>query len=451
MVASIHDALQAQHGPRRADRPDRRGHRGAVRRGVQGHQEPQPRVPRAGPQHADQRGGDRRHRQRPGPERDWSPSARSCSATSWFSPPTSSSTTRPNSATCTTIRFDLRLVVRTPMGGKRGYGATHSQCLEKHFLGLPDTRMIALHHRHDPGRIYDTLFADVDRPTIVIENKLLYGMRAARPAPEGFVLEHRRAVPDHPDSPRRSARPDDRLLRRDARSTSRRRSTRSSMITRSPPRSSARRSSTRSITGPIVESLRKSGRLLIVEEGQGFRRLRGRGCGPGRGASPGALKALRRLASPEHPIPSCGPLEKRSCRGRAMSSPPSGGSAIMAKPAHRRPARERQRRVRHAGALAGRRRRPVESGQSMAQIETSKTVVEIEAAAAGTLRHEAKEGQDVPIGEAIGLIGGAAAAVPASSPVERPAASIAPTLGTADQSPPASPGPRPPPGRRGER
>jgi pyruvate/2-oxoglutarate/acetoin dehydrogenase E1 component len=26
--------------------------------------------------------------------------------------------------------------------------------------------------------------------------------------------------------------------------------------------------------------------------------------------SPGALKALRRLASPEHPIPSCGPLEK---------------------------------------------------------------------------------------------------------------------------------------------
>ena len=48
-------------------------------------------------------------------------------------------------------QVDLRLVVRTPMGGKRGYGPTHSQSLEKHFLGLPGTRMLALHHRHDPG------------------------------------------------------------------------------------------------------------------------------------------------------------------------------------------------------------------------------------------------------------------------------------------------------------
>src|SRR3954469_17211299 len=76
------------------------------------------------------------------------------------------------------------------MGGKRGYGPTHSQSLEKHFLGLPGTRMLALHHRYDPGALYDALFETIDRPTIVVENKLLYGLRAGDAAPEGFALEH---------------------------------------------------------------------------------------------------------------------------------------------------------------------------------------------------------------------------------------------------------------------
>ena len=30
------------------------------------------------------------------------------------------------------------LVVRTPMGGRRGYGPTHSQSLEKLLIGVPD-------------------------------------------------------------------------------------------------------------------------------------------------------------------------------------------------------------------------------------------------------------------------------------------------------------------------
>ncbi len=69
------------------------------------------------------------------------------------------------------------LVVRTPMGGKRGYGPTHSQSIEKHFMGLPGTRMLAIHHRYDPGLVYDQVFESIDRPTIIIENKLLYGTR----------------------------------------------------------------------------------------------------------------------------------------------------------------------------------------------------------------------------------------------------------------------------------
>ena len=82
------------------------------------------------------------------------------------------------------------LIIRTPMGGKRGYGATHSQSLEKHLLGLPDTQVLAIHHRFDPGEFYDRLFATVDRPTLVIENKILYGLQVEGCPIEGFALEH---------------------------------------------------------------------------------------------------------------------------------------------------------------------------------------------------------------------------------------------------------------------
>ena len=49
------------------------------------------------------------------------------------------------------------LILRTPMGGRRGYGPTHSQSIEKHFLGVPGTRVLAMNHRSDPGEFYDYL------------------------------------------------------------------------------------------------------------------------------------------------------------------------------------------------------------------------------------------------------------------------------------------------------
>ena len=102
----------------------------------------------------------------------------------------------------------MPIVIRTPMGGKRGYGPTHSQCLEKHLLGIPDTRVLALHHRHDPAAIYEELFAAADLPTLVIENKTLYGQRVSAEAPEGFSwwrtderfpTSYLRAASDSPD------------------------------------------------------------------------------------------------------------------------------------------------------------------------------------------------------------------------------------------------------------
>jgi pyruvate/2-oxoglutarate/acetoin dehydrogenase E1 component len=65
------------------------------------------------------------------------------------------------------------LVVRTPVGGGRGYGPTHSQSLEKLLLGVPNLALIAPSHFHSPASEFRRAFLD-DRPTVFLENKLLY-------------------------------------------------------------------------------------------------------------------------------------------------------------------------------------------------------------------------------------------------------------------------------------
>ena len=45
------------------------------------------------------------------------------------------------------------LVVRTPMGGRRGYGPTHSQTLEKLLLGVPGIKVVAPSECHDIGAL----------------------------------------------------------------------------------------------------------------------------------------------------------------------------------------------------------------------------------------------------------------------------------------------------------
>jgi 2-oxoisovalerate dehydrogenase E1 component len=202
------------------------------------------------------------------------------------------------------------LIVRTPMGGKRGYGPTHSQSLEKHFLGIPGTRMLALHARYDPGHVYDALFASIDRPTLVIENKLLYGERLTDTVPTGFVLEHSderfpttRLRPEgHPDVTilcyggmlAAAERAMDQLFERHE------------IICEvicplqlyplNP--------------WPIVESVQRSGRLLVVEEGLGFAAFGAEVIAQIAESAPGVLRQVQRVASPRHPIPTCGLLEK---------------------------------------------------------------------------------------------------------------------------------------------
>ncbi len=88
------------------------------------------------------------------------------------------------------ITLPVPLLIRTPMGGGRGYGATHSQSLEKFLLGIPDLDLFVLHPRADVERLYGSLLPRPRRCAVVIENKLLYGRSAAAPRPEAYTLLH---------------------------------------------------------------------------------------------------------------------------------------------------------------------------------------------------------------------------------------------------------------------
>jgi pyruvate/2-oxoglutarate/acetoin dehydrogenase E1 component len=81
------------------------------------------------------------------------------------------------------------LVVRTPMGGRRGYGPTHSQSLEKLLMGVPGICVVAASECHDLGGLLSAAVDD-DRPVFLIENKLMYGRPNRRPV-DGYVDELR--------------------------------------------------------------------------------------------------------------------------------------------------------------------------------------------------------------------------------------------------------------------
>jgi len=72
------------------------------------------------------------------------------------------------------------LVIRTPMGGRRGYGPTHSQTLEKLYLGVPGLRVVApaafsrLDGSGNPGDLLYRLIMESEEPVLFIENKLQY-------------------------------------------------------------------------------------------------------------------------------------------------------------------------------------------------------------------------------------------------------------------------------------
>ncbi len=73
-------------------------------------------------------------------------------------------------------RSPMRVVIRCPVGGGRGYGATHSQSPQKHFIGIPHLALYELSPLHDAA---DVLAAALrrDEPAMLFEDKILYTQR----------------------------------------------------------------------------------------------------------------------------------------------------------------------------------------------------------------------------------------------------------------------------------
>ena len=201
------------------------------------------------------------------------------------------------------------IIIRTPMGGGRGYGPTHSQSIEKHFLGIPQTLVLALNQRVNPAIIYDRLFKELTQPAIVIENKMLYAKRLKTTSERGFIYE----ITDEP-YPTIRIRPEGKAdltiicyggMLEFAEEAQQKLFEEHDIIsevvcpTQLYPLN----------TLPILDSV-SSGHVLIVEEGNGFAGWGSEVITQIAETAPNALKTVKRLNMLECPIPCCGPLEK---------------------------------------------------------------------------------------------------------------------------------------------
>jgi pyruvate/2-oxoglutarate/acetoin dehydrogenase E1 component len=73
-------------------------------------------------------------------------------------------------------QFSVPIVLRTPAGAGRGYGASHSQSLESWLLHVPGLKVVAPSDPGDANGLLKSAIRD-DNPVVFVENKLLYGKR----------------------------------------------------------------------------------------------------------------------------------------------------------------------------------------------------------------------------------------------------------------------------------
>lgn len=83
------------------------------------------------------------------------------------------------------------ILFRCPVGGHRGYGATHSQSLQKHFFGVPGLDLYELSPLHDMTR-HLPMILNSSRPSILFEQKTLYARPCLDPGQidDCFVIDH---------------------------------------------------------------------------------------------------------------------------------------------------------------------------------------------------------------------------------------------------------------------
>jgi len=93
-------------------------------------------------------------------------------------------------------QVSVPLVVRAPMGGRRGYGPTHSQSIEKHFNGINNISIVALNTFIEAGKLFQELM-NQEHTTILIENKIDYG-RLQNKIPKCAKYEFKQSISRFP-------------------------------------------------------------------------------------------------------------------------------------------------------------------------------------------------------------------------------------------------------------
>ena len=207
------------------------------------------------------------------------------------------------------VRVDL--VVRTPMGGRRGYGPTHSQTLDRHFLGVPGLRVLALNNLLDPEALYGPLLTGHAGATLVIENKIAYGTNLrAEHAPGFSVFASDEVFPTAWLRPE-ARRADITLVGYGGMSD---------LLATAAERLFAEHELIAQVlcpmqlhpfaVGPLLPALRCAERVLIVEEGQGFAGFGAEVSAQLGEHAPEFFGCVARLAPPCDIIPASGSMEK---------------------------------------------------------------------------------------------------------------------------------------------
>jgi 2-oxoisovalerate dehydrogenase E1 component len=203
-------------------------------------------------------------------------------------------------------------IIRAAMGGKRGYGATHSQCLEKHFFGTPGLSIVAVNSICDPAMLLARVHERLAGPCLFVENKLLYARTLRRQAPDGRAWqEDGAAFP---------------TLKLAAPAGAELTIVAYGGMVEDVEEAVKRAFSEREILcevvvptmlypldiGPIVGSVSRTRRLLVVEEGQGFAGFGSEVVARCAEQLGGQLAAAGRVYAAEHPIPCSKELEQQA-------------------------------------------------------------------------------------------------------------------------------------------
>lgn len=205
------------------------------------------------------------------------------------------------------------VVIRAPMGGRRGYGPTHSQSLERFLIGIDNCCTVSLNSLVPVGRQLGAV--DAFRcPFIILENKADYANRTFAP-PDGLVVE----TDD-------GALPTIRVAPQDGRTTvtlltygGMARLVADHLIeiferTDCVPELIVLTSLSPLNLGPIAESVGRTGRLVIIEEGPGFGNV-GAEVAAQLGEQIGLDFVVARVNGKATPIPSAPALEAATLPG----------------------------------------------------------------------------------------------------------------------------------------